>query len=228
MLLRWSLNYLLFLLVAFGGAFIADQLVGLIAPGDVCEGLLLTVTVGFLTTLFLVAIVYLRIAVIAMLHERWPEWMQGRLWWHAVGAGTLVFSISTPFIFLAGPQSSLAYGERVIVTEALSRSVPLQRALERYWLAAHQLPQSMDDLDTVWKQDQSPSVLEKVALSDDGSLRLELRSTRYPRLEGRHIHLKPLIDNGVLMGWDCRGGDVPASVRPLRCRATSVCSVLGY
>ena len=226
--LIWVLNYCLFLLVAIGGAWLTDQMVGLIAPGDACEGLLLWFTVGFLCLLFFIAIAYLRIAIVAMLHERWPAWFKGHSYLHAIGAGCLAFSIATPFIFLAGPKSSLIYGERVIVAEAIARSVPLQRAIERYWRERERLPQKLEDLDTRWKRDSGPSALASIELTATGGLKLGLISRRYPRLDGHSIELQPLLRPGEVSGWDCRKGDIPSVVRPANCRTESVCGVFGY
>jgi len=225
---HWLSSYVIFVVVAFGSAWLADQLVGLTAPGDTCEGLLLTLTVSLMGLLFLLAIVYLRIAMAAILRERWPDFLRRRPWLHPVGVGCLVFSISTPFVFLAGPQSALAYGERVVVTEALSRSVPLQRAVEDYFARTGQLPQSLAELAVGSETAPAFSALRAVSLMPGGALRLAFGSARYPDVNARHILLVPQIEGSVLSGWDCRGGDLPAGLRPLACRASSVCEAFGY
>jgi len=227
-MMRWFLYYLVFLIVAFGGAWLSDQLVALISPGDACEGLLLTVTVGLMSVLFLASVAYLRVALVAMLHERWPGFMRRRPWLHPIGAGCLVFSISTPFIFLAGPRSSVAYGERVAVTEALTRSVPLQRAMEAYFAQNGRLPPRLEDLPLRLEEPPAFSALHEVTLEAGGRLRLSLVTERYPSLDQHHILLEPQLEGSRFVGWDCRGGDLPAGVRPLRCRASSVCEVIGY
>jgi hypothetical protein len=226
-MMRWLLYYVLFLFVAFGGAWLSDQLVALISPGDACEGMLLTVTVGLMSVLFLLSVAYLRVALVAMLHERWPAFIRRRSWLHPIGAGCLVFSISTPFIFLAGPRSSVAYGERVAVTEALTRSVPLQRAVEAYFTEHGRLPPRIEDLGLRFDRPPAFSALQDVTLQP-GGLRLDLATTRYPSLDAHHILLAPRVEGSRFVGWDCRGGDLAAGVRPLRCRASSVCEVFGY
>jgi hypothetical protein len=225
---RWIFHYAIFLLVALGGVWLADSLVGLTAPGDACAGLLLTATVGLMGLLFLLAVAYLRIALVAILNERWPTVIRRRPWLHPVGVGCLVFSIATPFVFLAGPRSSLAYGERVIVTEALSRSVPVQRAVEAYFARTGQLPPSLDLLPVRITTEPAFSALRKVSLQKDGGLRLDLGTGRYPAVDQRHILLLPRVEGSRFTGWDCRGGDLPAGLRPPRCRASSVCETLGY
>lgn len=225
---RWLAHCAIFLLVALGGAWCTDRLVGLIAPGDACEGVLLTGTVGLMGVLFLGAVAYLRVALVAMLHERWPRFVRQRPWLHPLGIGCLAFSLSTPFIFLAGPRSSLAYGERVLVTEAIARSEPLQRAVEDYFARHGRLPPSLEELPVHIDTDPGPSALHRVRLAEGGGLRLELATRRYPALDAHHILLEPRVKGSRFTGWDCRGGDLPAGLRPLRCRANSVCEALGY
>jgi hypothetical protein len=168
---------------------------------------------------------YLGVLTMRVVEGRWVWGFPHNLIAHAIGCATLTFTAMSPFIVLHGPKSSVSYGERVAVIEALEHAQSAQKAVERFWLTHQHFPGDIVEAGIRAKPDSAATAVELFTVTHDGALTLTLASPRYSNLDAKTLVMRP-TRNGERFDWDCRGGDLPDHVRPMQCRRESACRVL--
>lgn len=223
-MLAYLLNFLLFVALMLGSAWGADTLIGITLPGDACHDMLTVLTVALLVLFLVLGLIYLGIVVVAAIQGRWPRWIAGRGWLHAVLGATLGFSALTPVIVLHGPTSGPAYGGRVAVLEGLGRTAGLQQAVADFWRQHRRFPLDRAELSLPANSGLPPVAVAGVDLDSRGviTIRFASASPRYAPLDATTLVLTPSPD-GAQLRWDCRGGDLPDAMRPAGCRRSGTC-----
>ncbi|GEM_PF-271440 len=211
--------------LVLAGAWLADRLIGLILPGDPCHDLLMFVTVGYFSVVFLAAMLYLVGLTLRITRPHRRHLLPRRTATHVLGCAALGFSALTPFIVLHGPHSGVAYGERVAVTEALGRTVLLQQALAAFWRAHGRFPADVQELAWVPPDQSTASSVRRIAFDALGHITIEFASRRYTHLDGRTLVLRPQWQAGQWL-WNCQGGNLSDGQRPVICRRRAVCQEL--
>ena len=98
------------------------------------------------------------------------------------------------------------------VDEGLKRAKALKDALEAAIEQNRGIPPS---LDAVRARNIPPTGddAESIEVADNGSIIVAYAAERgFP---GGTVEMKPVISNGMVTSWDCRGGTLPADYRPM-------------
>lgn len=208
------------------GALVSDSLIQHTLPGDPCYSLFLWATVAMFTAVFAVSMLYLGVLVVRVVKARWIRLFPNNGIAHATGCAALMFTAMSPIIVLHGPRSSVSYGERVAVIEALEHALAAEKIIERFWRTHGHFPGDIGEAGLPERPASSSSALGRFNVTNDGALTLTFASRRYASLDGRTLVIRPTTHDGSLQ-WECRGGDLPDHVRPAQCRRESACRIFG-